>query len=105
MRIFLNETLEVAQDDVKVINFNNGRLGDEPVPELYIESDADIGIVVRSFTNADSEGVELSAVKIDTLEKVAEVTEAGIYMYLVGSAEKVQITFGGEANIILKACY
>ncbi len=106
MRIIKTEKWEVEDSGEKTIIFTENKPGDTVASELYINPLDDCSIAVTGYVDkADDTGITLKCVDIAGLEKKDEVTEAGNYLYMVSSYQKVEIAVTGTATILLKWLY
>lgn len=101
MRIFTYEEFEVSNGDVKEFAICNNQLGDVCPSEFYINIDKNVNVSIKAYANDDAYIVP-KVVNIGTLAKADAIAEAGEYLIMSSPYEKVELTFGGAAKVIVK---
>lgn len=106
MKIINAEKWEVEEAGTKTLIFNNNQVGDTVASELYINPLDNVDIAVTAYVGPDDEnGVALKCVDIANYEVKDAITEAGNYMFMVGSFYKVDIDATGTADVLIKYLY
>lgn len=103
MKIINSEKWSVTSNGSKDLFFNRNKQGDTVASELYVNSLSNCAIVVKGYVSPDdTTGIVLGAFNAATMDKVANVTAAGNYLYMVSSYYKVNIAVTGTSDINLK---
>lgn len=91
--------------DTLVIHFNSDEVGDDVVPEVYIEC---TGLAEGNQINAigytlkDSAGIALKFADMANLGTADVIESDGIYLVLSSALERLELISNGDAHIIIK---
>ena len=91
--------------DTHVIRFNSDEVGDDVVPEVYIEctdlpEESQINAI--GYTLKDSDGISLKFADIANLGTVDSIDKDGIYLILSSALERLELVTNADANIVIK---
>ena len=91
--------------DTHIINFNSDGVGDDVVPEVYIEvtdlpEESQINAI--GYTLKDSAGIPLKFADIANLGTADSIDKDGLYLILASALERLELVTNADANVIIK---
>ena len=105
MRIIKNEKITVANGDEKEIILSNGGQGDTTTGELYVQTMSAISFSGEGMVNAFGEAVDVPFINCADYSISTAPSAAGLYMAMATPYEKINLTFGGDSDVVIKTVF
>ena len=99
MKVGQIKKLSLTGPHTEVLLFNNNQAGDIVTDDLYMELQDDCEVSAMGYALKSSQGIPLKFVKISDFSIPEQLEEAGIYLLMVSSFEKVEITFNAPPSL------
>lgn len=105
MRIIKNEKITVADGTEKEIILSNGGQGDTTTGELYIQTLASVPFTAEGYVRADEDAVSIPVINCADYSITTSPSAAGLYMAMATPYEKVNLTFAGAGDVVIKTVF
>ena len=95
----------VSNGDDILLNFHKNEAGDTVTSEVYLQLDSDVAVTATGKVDNSEDSVSLTAVNMGTLEPVSSISSAGIYLFMTGALQSLNLHFGGSADVVVKEIF